>query len=131
MYPLYFGSAKAASTGIFPAFFPSPLACLLARTNDNRHFERPFPYTKKPPQTRGILGVPDWIRTNGTKRRRLVLYPTELRIRFAFIFYYFCLPFSKRFFPLFQILLKYFSPPPFSLSFFSSLCYNLKNRRSV
>ena len=29
----------------------------------------------------GLFGVPDWIRTNGTKRRRLVLYPAELRIR--------------------------------------------------
>ena len=39
-----------------------------------------------------FFGVPDWIRTNGTKRRRLVLYPAELRIRVhlkAFLFYYF------------------------------------------
>ncbi len=36
-----------------------------------------------------VFGVPDWIRTNGTKRRRLVLYPAELRIRFVTIFYYF------------------------------------------
>ena len=29
-----------------------------------------------------FFGVPDWIRTNGTRRRRPVLYPAELRIRF-------------------------------------------------
>ena len=38
-------------------------------------------YQKNHPQKRsGFFGVPDWIRTNGTKRRRLVLYPAELRI---------------------------------------------------
>ena len=30
----------------------------------------------------GVCGVPDWIRTNDTRRRRPVLYPAELRIHF-------------------------------------------------
>ena len=29
-----------------------------------------------------LFGVPDWIRTNDTRRRRPVLYPAELRIHF-------------------------------------------------
>ena len=37
-------------------------------------------YQKATPKKEWLFGVPDWIRTNGTKRRRLVLYPAELRI---------------------------------------------------
>ena len=48
------------------------------------------------------FGVPDWIRTNDTRRRRPVLYPAELRVHFlrflknAIIFYYFSLSICKR-----------------------------------
>ena len=40
------------------------------------------------------FGVPDWIRTNDTQRRRLVLYPTELLVRSRSIVYHISLPFS-------------------------------------
>ena len=68
-----------------------------------------------------VFGVPDWIRTNDTQRRRLVLYPTELRIRFlrknkislvfvlkTYIFYYFLLSFCKRlWYTIFKFLKKF------------------------
>ena len=38
-------------------------------------------YPKTAPRKGRFFGVPDWSRTNDTQRRRLVLYPTELRIR--------------------------------------------------
>ena len=45
-----------------------------------------------------FFGVPDWIRTNDTKRRRLVLYPAELRIRIqSYSILALFMPFCKRF----------------------------------
>ena len=69
-----------------------------------RNFERPTYTKKRQPQGLSFFGVPDWIRTNDTRRRRPVLYPAELRIhafraifsKNAIIFYYFSLPLCKR-----------------------------------
>ena len=76
--------------------------CLLARTNEALFLSTK--YVQTPAQNvfwAGVCGVPDWIRTNDTRRRRPVLYPAELRIHFflfpknATIFYYFLLSICK------------------------------------
>ena len=93
--------------------YPVGKALTLVRGSNPRIQSLPRVDVQKNHPTRsGFFGVPDWIRTNGTKRRRLVLYPAELRIRtFLFkprrkigaalfkkvpIFYYFLLSFCKR-----------------------------------
>ena len=87
----------------------SPLgkASSLRSSREPRCFERPN-YTKKgQPQGLSFFGVPDWIRTNGTKRRRLVLYPTELRIRMqSYSILAFFIRFCKRFFRRFLFSTK-------------------------
>lgn len=53
----------------------------------------------------GTVRLEAWIRTNGTKRRRLVLYPAELRIRISFVLSIVAVfpAFGKCFLPLFSI----------------------------
>lgn len=34
-----------------------------------------------------LFGAPEWIRTIDTQRRRLVLYPTELRVLVVLLYY--------------------------------------------
>ena len=92
-------------------FFPIRFS-LVVRTNENTSLLfNNLIHHKKPPLWTVFCGVPDWIRTNDTQRRRLVLYPTELRIRIfsfskkstyillfftsflqAFVIYYFQIP---------------------------------------
>ena len=57
------------------------------------------------------FGVPDWIRTNDTRRRRPVLYPAELRIRAqsAILFYCFCVVLASVSGMQFPISMKNFS----------------------
>ena len=91
--------------------------CLLARTNKALFLSTK--YVQTPAQNvfwAGVCGVPDWIRTNDTRRRRPVLYPAELRVHFlrflknAIIFYYFSLSICKRLWYTIPKLRKIFSP---------------------
>lgn len=58
----------------------------LLQRAQNSGFEVGIGHTTKPllRLQQGFCGAPDWIRTNDTRRRRPVLYPTELRVRILF-----------------------------------------------
>ena len=95
---------------------------LLARTNETLVLSTKYVQMPAPNDFgAGICGVPDWIRTNDTRRRRPVLYPAELRVHFlhflknAIIFYYFSLSICKRLWYTIPKLSKKFSPKPRAL----------------
>ena len=96
-------------------FFPIRFS-LVVRTNENTSLLfNNLIHHKKPPLWTVFCGVPDWIRTNDTQRRRLVLYPTELRIRRCSALIFRSLVVSKK-----RTFILYFL-----LAFCKRLCYNI------
>ena len=94
VYPLGFCRFRKRSFGkasslVYPPCFHRPCGLRSSREPTAiRRFKRPnIPKTAIPFGV-AVFGVPDWIRTNGTKRRRLVLYPAELMVHIFLLMYY-------------------------------------------